>query len=163
MEEQEKEENSEIMKIPILTEDDLTNIMKNLRNGKVARLDGMTAEMMKCLLNNQEIRKHAIKCFNRALYEEVHDDWLRSNTTMIPKTSRPRILEHTPIAVMVFSSKIIFTLFREKIEHLKERRYGYENLYSFTKGGKIEHCLYVLDYVANMSYESSLRNHKSLF
>ena len=119
MEEQRKEENSEIMKIPIMTEDDLTNIMKNLRNGKAVGIDVMTTEMMECLLNNQEIRKHAIKCFNRALYEEVHNDWLRSNTTMIPKTSKPRILEHRPVAVRVLSSKIMWTFFSEKIEEHK--------------------------------------------
>ena len=119
MEEQEKENNSEIMKIPVMTEEDLTTITRNLKNGKAAGIDGMTAEMMKHILNNREIKKHALKCFNRALFEDVHEDWLRSITTMIPKTKTPRILEYIPIAV---------TVLREKIEeHLKERKYGYKN------------------------------------
>ena len=37
----------------------------------------------------------------------------------------------------------------------------YENQYGFSPGGRIEHCLFVLDYIANMTFESS-RN-KSLF
>ena len=68
----------------------------------------------------------------------MQEDWLRSNTTMIPKNRKPKILEHRPIAVTVISSKIMCSFFREKIEeHLKDCRIGYENQYGFTKGGRI--------------------------
>ena len=83
---------------------------------------------------------------------------------MIPKTRKPKILEHRPIAVTVISSKIMCSHFREKIEeHLKECDIGYENQYGFTKGGRIEHCLFTLDYIANMTYESKLMEHKTLY
>ena len=39
----------------------------------------------------------------------------------------------------------------------------FENQYGFTKGGRIEPCLFTLDYIANMTYESSNRKHKSLY
>ena len=105
-----------------------------------------------------------LKCCNRVLEEKVQEDWLRSNTTMIPKNRKPKILEHRPIAVTVLSSKIMCTYYREKIEeHLKYCKIGYENQYGFTKGGRIEHCLFTLDYVANMTYESRLREHKNLY
>ena len=69
-----------------------------------------------------------VKCCNKVLEEKVQEDWLRSNTTMIPKKRKPKILEHRPIVVTVISSKIMCSLFREKIEeHLKECRIGYEN------------------------------------
>ena len=56
------------------------------------------------------------------------------------------------------------TFFREKIEeHLKEREYGLENQYGFTKGGRTEHCLFTLYYIAIMAYESRLKEHKNLF
>ena len=83
---------------------------------------------------------------------------------MIPKNKKPKILEHRPIAVTVLSSKIMCTFYREKIEeHLKECKYGYENQYGFTKGGKIENCLFILDYITNMTFESKKREHKKLF
>ena len=67
---------------------------------------------------------------------------------MIPKTKKPKIMEHRPIAVTVNSSKIICTILREKIEnYFKENNIGYENQYGFTPGGRIEHCLFELDYV----------------
>ena len=96
------------------------------------------------------------KCFNNVLKEDIHEDWLLSKTTMIPKVKKPKILDHRPIAVTVNSSKIICTILREKMEeHLKESNIIFENQYGFTSGGKIEHCLYTLDYVANMTYESN--------
>ena len=60
--------------------------------------------------------------------------------------------------------KIMCTFYRERIEeHLKECKYGYENQYEFTKGGRIEHCLFTLDYITNMTFESRRREHKKLF
>ena len=45
--------------------------------------------------------------------------------------------------------------FREKIEeHLKDCSYNYENQYGFTKGGRVEHCMYTLNYIANRTFES---------
>jgi len=83
---------------------------------------------------------------------------------MILKNRKPKILEHRPIAVTVLSSKIMCTYYREKIEeHLKDCRFGYENQYGFTKGGRIEHCLFSLDYISNMTFESRLREHRKLY
>ena len=38
---------------------------------------------------------------------------------------------------------------------LKWKRYIFENKYGFTSGGKTEHCLFIIDYITNMTYESS--------
>merc|ERR1711874_471480 len=109
---------------------------------------------MKYVIKDVNIRKHMLKCFNNVLKEGIHEEWLISKTTMIPKVQKPNILDHRPIAVTVNSSKIICTILREKMEnHLKESSIIFENQYGFTSGGRTEHCLYTLDYVANMSYE----------
>ena len=90
--------------------------------------------------------------------EKINEDWLVSKTTMIPKTKRPKILEHRPIAVTVNSSKIICSIMREKIEeHLKEKKVIYENQYGFTKGGRPEYCFFILDYIANRTYTGNNR------
>ena len=83
---------------------------------------------------------------------------------MIPKVKKPKILDHRPITVTVNSSKIVCTILREKIEeHPKESDIIFENQYGFTRGGRIEHCLFTLDYVANMTFESNNKKKKSLF
>ena len=89
---------------------------------------------------------------------------MNSKSTMIPKNKTPKILEHRPIAVTVLSSKVMCTFYRGKIEDdLKECSYGYENQYGFTKGGKVENCLFTLNYIANATFESKRKAHKSLF
>ena len=77
-----------------------------MKNGKASGVDGVPAELMKYIIKNGEIRTYLLKCFNNALKEEVHEDWLMSRTTMIPKTDKPKILDHRPIVVTVNSSKI---------------------------------------------------------
>ena len=77
---------------------------------------------MKHITKNEDIKKYMLKCFNNVLKEDIHEDWLLSKTTMIPKVKKN--LDHRPIAVIVNSSKIICTILREKIEeHLKENDY----------------------------------------
>ena len=162
MEEEEEKGDTGIMKLPRMEEEEMVNIVRKMKNGKAAGIDGIRAELIKHIIKNDSIRKHMVKCCNKVLEEKVQEDWLRSNTTMIPKKRKPKILEHRPIAVTVISSKIMCSFFREKIEeHLKECRIGYENQYGFKKGGRIEHCLFTLDYIANMMYESRLREHKT--
>ena len=120
MTEEEKEMNNKIMKEPVMTEEELVEIVNKQRNGKAAGIDGVKAEVMKHMIKNRRIREHLLKCFNRCINEKVQEDWLNSKTTMIAKNRTPMILEHRPIAVTVWSSKVVCTFYREKIEdHLK--------------------------------------------
>ena len=79
-----------------------------------------------------------VKCCNNVLNERVQEDWLQSNTTMIPKNRKPRIQEHRPIAVTVISSKIMCSIFREKIEeHLMDCNVKYETNLASLKGAEL--------------------------
>ena len=83
---------------------------------------------------------------------------------MIPKTNRPQYKEHRPIAITLWSSKIMCGFLREKIEeHLEKWAYSFENQYGFTKGGRVEHCLYTLAYIVNRTYDSNKRRHNTLY
>merc|ERR1711895_307617 len=89
-----------------------------------------------------------------ALVEKVHKDWLTSRTTMIPKKPKPRILDHRPIAVTANSNKIVCTILREKIEEfLGESGVKFDNQFGFTTGGRVEHCMFTLDYITNITFE----------
>ena len=112
---EEREENSEIMKFPIIEEEEFINAINKMRNGKASGIDGISAEIMKFLIKDEEIKKYALKCFNNALKEQISEDWLISKTKMIPKNKRPKILEHRPIAVIVNSSKTLCAIMREKL------------------------------------------------
>ena len=79
----EKEENSGIMKLPVIEESELTETFNNMRNGKAAGIDGIKSELMKYIIRDDDIRKHSTKCFNNILKEKVHKYLLTSITTMI--------------------------------------------------------------------------------
>ena len=95
----------DLMRFPHIEEEEIVSVIGKMKNGKATGVDGISAELMKLLIKDDEIRKHIVKCFNRVLKEKVHEDWLISKTTMIPKIKRPTILDHRPIAVTVNSSK----------------------------------------------------------
>ena len=135
-----------------------------MKNGKATGIDGISAEIMKFLIRDEEIKKYAVRCFNNAIKEKINENWLISKTKMLPKNKRPKILEFRPIAVTVNSSKILCSIMREKIEdYLKEKKIKYENQYGFTKGGRPDHCLYTLDYIATRTYKRRDRKVKPLF
>merc|ERR1712121_582964 len=110
------------------------------------------------------VRIYLLKCFNKALTEEVHKDWLTSRTKMIPKNNKPKALEHRPIAVTVNSNKIICTILRQKIEDfLEEKGIKYENQFGFTQGGRVEHCMFILSYITTMTFQKRGKKGKNLY
>ena len=52
------------MKEPVMTEEELGEIVNKQRNGKAAGVDGIKAEVMKHMIKNKRIREHLLKCFN---------------------------------------------------------------------------------------------------
>ena len=153
-----------MMQIPVMREEDLVRIVKRQKNGKAAGTDGVKTEVMKHMIRNKKIRKGLVSAFNKCLKEKVHPDWMESNTTMLPKTKRPKIKEHRPIAVTNWSSKVFCTFVREKMEiHLTTWGIRYEEQYGFTEGGRIEQCLFTINYITNRTYESQKMKHKYLY
>ena len=67
MEEEERKENSGIMKFPIIREEEMMTVIKNMKNGKAAGVDGVSAELMKFITKNEDIKKYMLKCFNNVL------------------------------------------------------------------------------------------------
>merc|ERR1711895_156578 len=99
-----------------------TRAINKMKNGKASGVDGISAEIMKFLIRDEEIKKYAVKCFNNAIREKINEDWLISKTKMLPKNKRPKILEFRQIALTVNSSKILCSIMREKIEEQDLRK-----------------------------------------
>ena len=68
----------------------MMDVIKNMKNGKAAGVAGVSAELMKFITKNEDIRKYMLKCCNNVLKEKVQEDWLLSNTTMIPKVKKTK-------------------------------------------------------------------------
>merc|ERR1711874_956420 len=95
--------NPDIMENPIIEEKEFVDVINRMKNGRASGVDDIPAEAMKVMIRDKDILRYLLKCFNRALVEKVHEDWLMSKTTMIPKKDKPGILDHRPIAVTVNS------------------------------------------------------------
>ena len=52
MEEEEKQENSRIMKFPVIEEEEMMDVIKKMKNGKAAGVDGVSAELIKYITKN---------------------------------------------------------------------------------------------------------------
>ena len=75
---------SKMMPLPVMTEEEMMNIIKRQKNGKAAGMDGIKAETMKFITRNKKIRKGLLNAFNKCLKEKVCANWLESYTTMLP-------------------------------------------------------------------------------
>merc|ERR1712030_115260 len=56
---------SKIMPLPIMTEEEMMNIIKRQKNGKAAGIDGIKAETMKFMTRNKKIRRGLLNAFNK--------------------------------------------------------------------------------------------------
>ena len=52
MEEEQKGKKSEIIKFPVIQEEEMMTVIKNMKNGKAAGIDGVSAELMKFITKN---------------------------------------------------------------------------------------------------------------
>merc|ERR1712033_141087 len=68
------------------------------------------------------------------------------------------------IAVTVNSNKILCSILRQKIEEfLEEKGIKYENQFGFTQGGRVEHCMFILSYIATMTFQNRGKYGKNLY
>ena len=49
------------MKFPVIEEEEMMDVIKKMKNGKAAGIDGIRAELMKFITKNEEIRKYMLK------------------------------------------------------------------------------------------------------
>ena len=53
---EEKKENSNIMKLPVIEEKELVDTINNMRNGKAAGIDGIKSELMRYIIKDDDIK-----------------------------------------------------------------------------------------------------------
>ena len=52
------------MKFPVIQEEEMMTVIKNMKNGKAAGIDGASAELMKFMTKKEDIRRYMLKCIN---------------------------------------------------------------------------------------------------
>merc|ERR1711874_380428 len=67
MEDEMKQENSEFMEAPIISEEEFVDTINNMKNGRASGVDNIPAELMKVLIKDEVTKQYLLKCFNEHL------------------------------------------------------------------------------------------------
>ena len=98
--------------------------------------------------------------YNRILDEGGEpSSWGSSRTAMLGKNSKPRVEQIRLITMTEVGYKIFMSILGDKMDrHLEENELGWENQTGFTKGGRVEDNLFILQHMV----ERAFRNREEL-
>ena len=137
-----------------IDEEELLSTINDLKKHKAPGPDKMVAELFKELIKSKTCVEAMTRCFNNILTEgAIPEEWKESKTKMIPKNRKPTIKDFRPIALTNISYKIFMTIVKNRIEnHLKRNTLEKENQTGFTKGGRKEDNLFILQHLVEKTY-----------
>lgn len=143
-----------------ISREELTKVLKQLKNKKAAGPDKCKPEFYKALVHKPDCMEIMLNCFNEILETgNIPKEWRTSHTKMIPKTAKPTAKDLRPIALTNYTYKIFMAILKDKIEdHLRSSNEVNEAQAGFSKGARIEDNLLILQYCIEDSYT----NHKAL-
>ncbi len=129
-----------------ISEKDVTKVIRNLKNKKVAGPDKCKPEFYKAFIEKKKRMSILTKCFNKVLETgDIPHEWRTSQTKMIPKKTKPTAKDLCPIALTNYSYKIFMAILKDKIEeHLRSNDEIKETHAGFSKGARIEGNLFIL-------------------
>lgn len=140
---------------PTITQSSVSSCIKKLKNKTAAGPDGLKPELYKALLDHEPCLKAITLCFQEELNKENKpSEWKISQTKMIPKTSKPTPKDLRPIALTNISYKLYMSLLKEHLEQYLARTEEMLELQAgFTKGGRVEDNVLILQYCVEDCYK----------
>lgn len=139
-----------------IEKEELKNTIEEQKDNKAPGPDSMKAEFFKELLKSDICLEVMLRCYNDALTNgNIPDEWKESRTKLIPKKKKPTIKDFRPIALTNISYKIFMTLLKTRIEnHLTRNNLVKESQTGFTKGGRKEDNLFILQHLVEEAHKN---------
>ena len=111
--------------------------------------DELKPELYKTLTKDETCLEALAECLKKELdIRQKPPKWKKSKTKMKKKVKKPTAKEIRPIALTNMSYKLFMSLAKNEIEeHLEENRELKETQAGFTKGGRIEDNIFILQYL----------------
>ena len=150
-----------IMEKPEVTVGQVQRHVAKMKDKSAPGPDGLKNELYKALIKTPEGAQTLTRCINTELTKTSKpESWKTSVTKMIPKQTKPTARHLRPIALTDASYKLYMSMVKEEIEnHLKINNEVLETQAGFTKGGRVEDNLFLLNHCVEESYKKK----KSLF
>ena len=151
----EQEKQMAPMKLPEVTNEELIDIMEKISNNKSAGPNFLRGEIYKLIGKGKIWLETMARCFYKGIKSNtVPERWKASRTKLIPKKRKPTIRDFRPISVTDVVYKIFMTVIKNRIEeHLEKNHLIKENQTGFTKGGKKEENLFILQYLVGKAFK----------
>lgn len=140
---------------PYITEEDVMQQMKKIKDRKSPGPDDIKADLLKILGSDPHCTKVLASSMNRIIEKKdnIQDTWSISKTVLVPKKKKPTIKDLRPIALTNATYKLVMGILKTKIEHhVRYIKQENEVQAGFTKNRRIADNLYILDFCIKESY-----------
>ena len=137
-----------------INEEKVENVLKKLKNKKAPGPDGLKNEMYKKLSDDKLTINTLTECYKKLIEgSSIPTEWKKSVTIMIPKMRKPTVNQLRPLSLTDVSYKIFMSLIKDEIEkHIKDNNMIKDNQAGFTKGGRVEDNLLILQEIVEQTF-----------
>ena len=135
--------------------DDMGGELEKLKCNKAPGPNLLKSELYKEIGKSQFCTRVMAKVYDNQFYsEEVPESWKESKTKLIAKKKKPTVKDFRPIALTNISYKLFMSIVKNQIEeHLTENNLVKYNQTGFTKGGRMEDNLFILQHLVGKSFK----------
>ena len=135
-------------------EEELSSRVGRLKSGRAAGRDWVWGETIQELAKEGLCKKVMVGGINEVVRSrEVPSSWREANMKLIEKCKEPSPGDFRPITITSVGYKLFWSGVRDRMEeHLRGNGMIKDNQTGFTKGGRLEYNLFVLQYLVERTY-----------
>ena len=129
---------------------------KNSKKREVPGPYGLKSELYKALIEKKRSLNTLTKCLRNEIDRRMKPrKWKKSRTKMLKKVKKPNVQQIRPIALLNISYKVYMSLMKNEMEeHIETNDEQTETQAGFTKGGRMEDNIFILQYCIERSFKN---------
>ena len=143
------------MKLKVIEKETMNDKLENLKNKKASGPNLLKPELYKELGNSEFCTKTIARVYENQMHsKKIPKSWKGTKTKVIKKIKKPMVKDFRPIALADISYKILMSIVKDQIEdHIEKNNLRKHNQTGFTKGGRKEDNLFVLQHLVEKCYK----------
>ena len=129
--------------------------LEKVKNKKSPGPNLLKPELYKELGNSDFCTKTMARVYENQMHsDKIPKSWKGTRTKVIKKIKKPMVKDFRPIALANISYKLLMSIVKDQIEeHIEQNNLIKHNQTGFTKGGRKEDNLFVLQYLVEKTYK----------